>query len=156
MSSVDFTVKGIPELVKALDGLPLAIKNDALRKAIPQAGEMVRSAIASAVPTGPYSRGRLRASIVFYATQVGGVPSGVVIPNRKRGRAVGHHAHLVEYGTAPHQASYYRHPYQHPGTAPQPFWHPAVDATEGRAIDAMMAIATAEIADYWARQGGAS
>ncbi|OJY34644.1 MAG: hypothetical protein BGP11_08490 [Rhodobacterales bacterium 65-51] len=44
------------------------------------------------------------------------------------------HAHLVEFGTAPHINGGKFAGSQHPGTAPQPFVRPAWDATQGRAL----------------------
>lgn len=45
------------------------------------------------------------------------------------------HAHLVEFGTAPHINKGMFAGSKHPGTAPQPFARPAWDATSGTALD---------------------
>lgn len=63
----------------------------------------------------------------------------------------GHHAHLLEYGTAPHIikakaaggllhfAGTYVTEVQHPGIAAQPFMRPAFDQTNGQVVDSIKA-----------------
>lgn len=151
MSDLRFRVDGIPELQAAFAGLPLAIQNDAMRKAIPVAGAMIRDAIKAAAPVG--RTGNLRDSIEFRATQIGGMPSGVVVPNRRRGGG-GHHAHLVEFGTAPHPGFYFGRPCSHPGARARAFWNPAVDATADAAVSTIIQQVDTIVSAYWAGLGG--
>lgn len=66
---------------------------------------------------------------------------GISIGPRRGNGYKGHHAHLLEYGVAPHVirakaeggllhfAGTYTHEVQHPGIAAQPFMRPAADST---------------------------
>ncbi len=71
---------------------------------------------------------------------------GRVIVGSKLGQYVGAHAHLVEFGTAPHEITVseekrsladptrkilFGRTVQHPGTRPQPFMRPAFDENVG-------------------------
>jgi HK97 gp10 family phage protein len=150
MSVAAFSVDGIPELASVLAGLPAVVRDDAMRKAIPPAGEMVRAAIAAAAPV---RTGKLRGSITFFATQIGGAPSGLVKPDRRRGKG-GSHAHLVEFGTAAHAGKYYGRTSQHPGTRARPFFQSTVDAVADSAAETMIRVVADEISTYWDRQGG--
>lgn len=151
--SARLTVEGNEELELALKGLPHDIRRTILADAIRPEGEAMRAAIEAAVPSGPYSTGRLKGSIVFRETQIGGEPSGVVVPNRKKGGG-GKHAHLVEHGAAPHAGKYYGRPSQHPGAPAQPFFQKTVDALQEGALDRMEQAVSARIDSYWESQGG--
>lgn len=144
--SARLTVEGIADLDEALKGLPDDVRRSILADAIRSAGEMVRSAIAGRATFGRYSTGKLRDSIVFRETQIGGEPSGVIVPNRKKGGG-GRHAHLVEFPTSSHGG--------HPGTRGQPFFEPAVDSTQDAAMDLMERAVSDRIGAYWDSQGGA-
>lgn len=63
-----------------------------------------------------------------------------------------YHAHLVEFGTAPHINRGKFSGSKHPGTAAQPFVRPAWDATSGNALDLMGDALRAEIMKAAARQ----
>lgn len=66
---------------------------------------------------------------------------GITVGPRRGNGFKGHHAHLLEYGTAPHIirakaadgllkfAGTYAKEVHHPGIAPQPFMRPAADST---------------------------
>jgi len=151
MGSVEFTVEGMEELKKALDGIPGHIRRDAMKAAIPPAGEIVREAVANKAPV---ASGRLKGSIVFRATQIAGEASGVVVPNRKKGGG-GRHAHLVERGTKPHDAKYFGRPAKHPGQAAQPFFWSAAESVSDRAKGVMVASVSESLDRYWTAQGGA-
>lgn len=62
------------------------------------------------------------------------------------------HAHLVEFGTAPHINGGRFKGTKHPGTAPKPFARPAWDATSGTALDLIGDELQAEIMKAAARQ----
>lgn len=63
-----------------------------------------------------------------------------------------YHAHLVEFGTAPHINGGRFAGSQHPGTSPQPFARPAWDATSGTALDLIGDTLREEIMKAAARQ----
>lgn len=63
-----------------------------------------------------------------------------------------YHAHLVEFGTAPHINGGRFAGTKHPGTAPQPFARPAWDATSGTALDLIGDELAVEIMKTAARQ----
>lgn len=63
-----------------------------------------------------------------------------------------YHAHLVEFGTAPHINGGRFSGSKHPGTKPQPFMRPAWDATSGTALDMIGDELRAEIMKAAARQ----
>jgi HK97 gp10 family phage protein len=72
---------------------------------------------------------------------------GISVGPRRGNGFKGHHAHLLEYGVAPHVirakaeggllhfAGTYTHEVQHPGIAAQPFMRPAADETLGQVIE---------------------
>lgn len=62
------------------------------------------------------------------------------------------HAHLVEFGTAPHINGGLFAGSQHPGTAPRPFARPAWDANKDAALQKIAAELAAEINKAAARQ----
>lgn len=62
------------------------------------------------------------------------------------------HAHLVEFGTAPHINGGRFAGSQHPGTAPRPFARPAWDANKDAALQNIAAELAAEINKAAARQ----
>ena len=72
---------------------------------------------------------------------------------RRRGGG-GRHAHLVEFDTKAHASKYYGNPSKHPGTKGQPFFQPAVDATEDQAMELMERSIGEQLEAYWNRQGG--
>lgn len=147
MSTAGVTVKlkGDAEIEKALAGLPSHIQQYALGKAVSSAIEIVADAIRQRANFGPYSTGKLKQSIEARLTQIGGEPSGVVIPSRKRG-AVGYRAHLAEFGTSPHGG--------HPGTSAQPFFEPGLEASQDYARDAALGAIGDTGAAYWSTKGG--
>ncbi|XQZ45688.1 HK97 gp10 family phage protein [Paracoccus yeei] len=62
------------------------------------------------------------------------------------------HAHLVEFGTAPHKNAGLFAGSQHPGTAPQPFARPAWDANKDEALQIIATELRAQIDKAVARQ----
>lgn len=63
-----------------------------------------------------------------------------------------YHAHLVEFGAAPHINGGRFAGSKHPGTAPQPFARPAWDATSGTALDLIGDVLREEIMKAVGRQ----
>lgn len=149
--STRLTLEGMDELESALNSLPSTVRRTIMADAIRPAAELVRAAVEARAPRG--ATGKLAKSIVTRETQVNGEPSAVVVPNRKRGGG-GAHAHLVEYGTAPHEGKYYGRPSQHPGTSANPFWEPAVNATEPAAMDLMERAVGERLESEFNKSGG--
>jgi len=154
MSDVDFTLDGQPDIQRALEGLPDHLRRTSLAEAIAKAGALVAAGIRDRAHFGEYSTGALARSIEFRATQIGGEPSGIVVPNRTKGkgRAVGYHGNFVEYGTQPHMEPWRqggRPVIPHPGMQPEPFFWPGVDATSEAALDAMESTCGVDVQSAW-------
>lgn len=140
MGGLKIDIEDLPEIKAAFEALPAHVRKNAMAEALEPASAIIRDAIVSRANFGRYSTGALKASIESRMTRIAGDPSAVVVPSRKR-RAGGHHAHLVEFGTAPHGG--------HPGTRPQPFFVPGIEASEARALDVMEKILLDAIAAHW-------
>jgi HK97 gp10 family phage protein len=135
--------KGFDDLDAVLAGLgpklgPQAV-NKVLNKAAKPLVKRAKDLSSNADVTGETTR-----SIgVLNNRKQGGISIG---PRRGNGYK-GHHAHLLEYGVAPHVirakaaggllhfAGTYTHEVQHPGIAAQPFMRPAADATLPEVIE---------------------
>lgn len=134
MSDGGAKINGLAELMAALDQLPQKLARNVLRGAF-RAGAKVMAADAQA--SVPVRSGLLRDSIRVTTRVKGGRVTGTVRAGSKGGKArkVARHAHLVEFGTAPHviQAQPGRalavgvSKVQHPGARPTPFMRPALD-----------------------------
>ncbi|WP_112312253.1 HK97-gp10 family putative phage morphogenesis protein [Pseudogemmobacter bohemicus] len=130
-----FEMDGWEDLNKALEGLEkLSTQKAALRKALAKAAQPMADDARSRAPKGP--TGNLQNSITV---------SGKL--NKSQTRAAkgdkvkhevnlyvgpswpkGAHAHLVEFGTAPHKNKGKFAGSDHPGTSPKPFMRPAFEA----------------------------
>lgn len=139
----DFEIKGMAELHKALQELPVNIERNVLRGGLRAAGKVIADA---ARAQAPVHDGDLKKSIrVSMRTRS---KAGWVNANVKAGDKVAYYAHMVEFGTARHWirpknrkslffAGLARQAVEHPGARPRPFMRPAFDAKAQTAIETM-------------------
>lgn len=139
----DFEIKGMAELHKALQELPVNIERNVLRGGLRAAGKVIADA---ARAQAPVHDGDLKKSIrVSMRTRS---KAGWVNANVKAGDKVAYYAHMVEFGTARHWirpknrkslffAGLARQAVEHPGARPRPFMRPAFDAKAQIAIETM-------------------
>ena len=134
-------VKGLADLNKFLQQLPVKIEQSVLRGALRAGANVV---MAEAKANVPVESGQLRDGLkVSTSSRRGRVTAKV--------KATGKHAHIapwLEYGTAAHKITakgkgmffggLFVKGVQHPGSRPKPFMRPALD---GRAQDAVSAAA---------------
>lgn len=139
MASQLVKFQGIPEINQVLDALPKRVGGKFLR------GILNKNAKALVVAA---KRLASNADVTGDTTKSIGVLQGkgsernasVTVGPRRGSGFKGHTAHLQEYGTAPHRITAkpgkllawngkFATSVMHPGTAPQPFMRPAVDAT---------------------------
>lgn len=153
--SAHLTLDGLPSVEAAFEGVPGAVRRDIMRVALRPAAELIKTAIQGRAHFGPHSRGDrgVKGSIKIQETQIGGEPSVLLKPDARKGGG-GRHAHLVEFDTKAHASKYYGNPSKHPGTKGQPFFQPAVDATEDQAMELMERSIGEQLEAYWNRQGG--
>ncbi|MDO7851396.1 HK97-gp10 family putative phage morphogenesis protein [Hymenobacter convexus] len=138
-------IKGIEGLDQVLAGFDdkfgAQVLDKMLRKA---AGPMVREA--KRLSSNADVTGETTKSIGIVANRKAG---SITIGPRRGNGYKGYHAHLLEYGTAPHLikakaaagllhwAGGAAHQVQHPGSAAQPFMRPAFDATGTGMVDSI-------------------
>ncbi|MDV2503084.1 MAG: HK97 gp10 family phage protein [bacterium] len=136
--TIKFDVKGDRKLMKALDRLPKAVGRRIVPAAVLFGGRHLAREMKSRVADGP--TGNLGESIVAEIVSRSGLRVLVQVgASTTKGRK-GFHAHLVEYGTEPHQTvvdtkqvlaaedgSIFGRVAEHPGSAPKPFARPAWD-----------------------------
>ena len=140
MAERNIHFKGMSDLSKFLDTLAPKLQANVLRAALSQGAKIVRDAAVTNCPVGPPGRenariyggyaGALRDSI-RYGSQVRMRKGKVVAYIRAGGHARGkvadtYYAKFVEYGTMPHG--------NHPGTSPNPYMRPALDAESEHAL----------------------
>ena len=131
------TFQGIDELGQVLDGLPGKFGDQVVDKILRKAaGPMVREA--KALSSNADVTGDTTKSIGIIANRR---RNSITIGPRRGNGFKGYHAHLLEYGTAPHLikakaaggllvwAGGAATQVQHPGSAAQPFMRPAFDST---------------------------
>lgn len=137
----DFKID-IDHAKKAIRDLPMTVGVNVYRRGLAGGARIVRDAARAKVPV---RYGKLRRAIQVGTTKsskrVNGVPAEVVAyANVKKGKPKGarYYAHLVEFGTAPHdQPNRKRGPRHHPGSKAQPFMRPAFDETKERVVKAV-------------------
>jgi len=143
-SGIDF--QGIEELGQVLDGLPGRfgdqVVDKILRKAAQPLIQAAKQNSSHADVTGDTTK-----SIGIIANRKA---NSITVGPRRGGPFKGWHAHILEYGAAPHTirakpgqvlvwnggAAYQ---VEHPGIAAQPFMRPAYDATKGAVVDSIKA-----------------
>lgn len=139
----DEHIRGGRELAQFLGALPVKLEKNIMRSAS-RAGANVFKAEAKL--TVAVDEGALRDSIRVSVK----VKRGVIVASVKAGGKKAPHAHLVEFGTAPHKiepanagalaiAGQPVRSVDHPGAKPSPFMRPALDAKSSEAVEAVAA-----------------
>lgn len=153
-------VKGLSDLQKFLDQLPVKMEKNVMRGAMRAGMKHVETQAKSNAPVGkPNSvnarlyggyAGALRDSIRLGTSARGGKVTAYVRAGgkNKRSRADVFYAHFVEFGTRAHTiaakgkgwlafAGVFVKKVSHPGTAPKPFMRPALDSQATTALNTM-------------------
>jgi HK97 gp10 family phage protein len=140
----DVTIKGGADLAKALAEFPVKLEAQVMQSALRGGANVIAARARSLVPV---NTGELRKSIKVRARKnkrTGFVNVYLAAGGRRKGDPF--YAHMVEFGTAPHEirpkgkrsllvAGLLREVVQHPGAAPRPFLRPAFDSESQRAVD---------------------
>ena len=158
----DMKVAGRREIGRRLRALPAAVRVPVQKAVTDGAGEIARMQRNLA----PVKSGKLRDSA-----------STSRLPGRRRrrtrsraadgttrefealvtaGNAEVRYAHLVEYGTAPHEAGGQMEGARHPGTAAQPFFWPGYRLTRARVRSKVKRTITKAIKTAWGSGAGGS
>ena len=140
MTTNSITLDGIAEVLKKLDSLDKAVTKDINGTALFAASTVIKKEIESRAPK---KRGQLAKSIKRKREHVNTLVREVIIYFGRKGS----HAHLVEFGTAPHllvqkgkaviigrSGNIVRGPIMHPGSTPHPFIRPAFDSKKEQAV----------------------
>jgi HK97 gp10 family phage protein len=142
-NSSGISFKGFDDLDAVLAGLGPKLGPQTVNKVLSKAAQPLVKA-AKALSSNADVTGDTTKSIGILNNRKNG---GISIGPRRGNGYKGHHAHLLEYGVAPHVirakaadgllhfAGTYTHEVQHPGIAAQPFMRPAADATLPQVID---------------------
>lgn len=155
-------VKGLSELQKFLDDMPVKMEKNIMRSAMRAGMKHVEQQAKAYAPVakpnsvnarlyGGYA-GALRDSIRLGTTARGGRVTGYVRAGgkSKRSRADVFYAHMVEFGTRAHAIAakgkgwlafggIFAKRVNHPGTAPKPYMRPALDNKAAAALNSMAA-----------------
>jgi HK97 gp10 family phage protein len=144
------------QLLRKLAALPPAARS-AMKPALAQSADEMQGMMKRLAPVGPVSGhnkarglqpGALRDSIVQtwgggkerYSSVAGGAGADGdpdLTVTLSAGNSKVRYAHLVEFGTAPHENGGKFKGSQHPGTAAQPFFYPSYRALKKRAKNRM-------------------
>jgi HK97 gp10 family phage protein len=167
MGSAPIHVEGLKELDEMLGKLSKSMAKTVLRNALKKAGVPIRD---SAAAMAPVDRGGLSASLTVSpklkkSQKPGGFRDRTAVnvyvgPDAKRAP----HAHLVEFGTAPHTIiaglrrkratgkkvladgdMIFGKVAQHPGATAKPFMRPAFDENKEKALDILVKEIAAEL-----------
>lgn len=130
MAAQGFKIEGIEEVNRVLDALPKRVGGRFLKAILTKNARLLvneaRANASNADRTGETTR-----SIGVLQSR-GTERNQVVRVGPRRGNGYkGHTAHLLEYGTAPHET---KPGVEHPGTQPFPFMRPAVDSALPRVL----------------------
>lgn len=142
----DVHVKGLRELHRMLQALPLKIERNIMRGALRAGANVILEQARTNVPVAETSdRNRER-----YGGYAGALRDSLRVGTRSRKRRVTsyvraggiktkggadvYYAHWVEYGTAPHSNGRRG---MHPGARPHPFLRPAADTKQTEAVVAV-------------------
>lgn len=140
----EVSIKGGADLAKALAEFPVKLEAQVMQSALRGGANLIAERARSLVPVATRE---LRKSIRVRARKnkrTGYVNVYIGAGGRRKGDPF--YAHLVEFGTAPHEirpkgkksllvAGVLREVVQHPGATPRPFLRPAFDSESTRAID---------------------
>ena len=142
-------VIGADRLPKALASLPVKMQRKAVRKALNFAATPIIKSARSLVPVDDGDLKRSLGKKVKVAKRPEQGATLTIGPRTKYagqtpGKRPASYAHLVEFGTAPHQIEakpvltigplQIRGVVQHPGAAPRPFLRPAFEASKSVAL----------------------
>jgi HK97 gp10 family phage protein len=142
-NSSGISFKGFDDLGDVLAGLGPKLSPPVVNKIFNQAAKPLVKRAKELSSNADVTGETTRSIGVLNNRKAGGISIG---PRRGNGYK-GHHAHLLEYGTAPHVirakaaggllhfAGTYAPEVQHPGIAAQPFMRPAADATLPQVIE---------------------
>jgi HK97 gp10 family phage protein len=131
-------VKGLAELSKFLDALPVKIEKNIMRSALRQGAKVIQQ---QAIANVPVQSGELRKSLKIGTRVRGGTVTAAV-------KTKVFYAKFVEFGTKAHFITarkkgwlsfggIFAKSVQHPGSRPRPFLRPALDAMAGAAVIAV-------------------
>lgn len=132
---------GDKEFRKVMKALPDRTTRKVMLGIFRQAGKPVRDEAKRRVPV---KEKILQRSIGFITGRKKGRSANAAVlwigpRTRKGSKYPGYHAHLIEYGTAPHRIDSsvlingtWRYIGLHPGTPPQPFMRPAIDSKKAQ------------------------
>lgn len=146
-------IRGLAELHKTLQELPVKIERNILRGGLRAGAKVMEAEAARLCPEGLPTldsvkrgarRGELKRSIRISMR----ASKSTVRATLKAGNKIAWYAHLVEFGTARHWikpknrkslfvAGLFKEVIDHPGARPKPFMRPAFDGKWRAAIDAM-------------------
>lgn len=152
---MEIEVKGLAELKKQLDALPVNIERNVMRGALRAGGNVLKKDAQSRVPTRTGAlKNSIKVRFAWRSQRYGWLRVHVTAGSKEAW-----YGHLIEYGTAsyysgsgstvggPYEirpsgakslffAGLFREQITHPGIRPQPFMRPAFDASAQAAIDA--------------------
>jgi HK97 gp10 family phage protein len=153
-------VKGLADLQKFLDRLPVKMEKNVMRSSMRQGANLIRNDAKARAPVGPPSQknrrlyggyaGALRDSIRVGTSARGGKVTAYIRAggrNKKTGAAV-FYAHFLEYGTKAHDIAAkiggwlsfggrFTKTVEHPGITARPYMRPAMDTQAQAAVQAM-------------------
>lgn len=142
MSARNEVIGGGAELDALLQTLPAKMHKNINRTALRAGAKVYLDEVKQRIPE---ASGKLKASARITTRAKGGTVSASV----KVGNAVAWYAHLVEFGTRPHEikasegamrfGGTVTRAVNHPGTRARPFMRPTADEKFGEAIDAFKA-----------------
>lgn len=118
-------IKGLDEIDRRLKALPEKLRRRAIRQALKNGTEIVRSAAERIVKRSKYAP-HLANNIATKISVTAKEAHGIVGVNTKVP-----HGHLLEFGTKPHKIG----PRQHPGGEKHPFMRPAYDSQGDASVD---------------------
>jgi HK97 gp10 family phage protein len=168
MAETDIEVKGLSEILKALDKLPVAIERKVVRAGLRHASLPMKQMLADIVPTGnPWSSwkqvkkgfkrthaGALKRSIRLRSRNKAGLPSVVVSVGDRQAW----YAHIVEGGAKPHlirrrgkKTLTLGGGIEHPGYRGRLFLKRAFEQNEREAVDTFSTFVRERIPKEWAR-----
>jgi HK97 gp10 family phage protein len=150
-SSVE--IRGLAELHKALQELPVKIERNVLRGGLRAGAKVMEAEAARLCPEGlptmdSVKRGARLGELKRSIRVTLRASKSTVRAKLSAGNKVAWYAHLVEFGTARHWikpksrkslfvAGLFKEVIDHPGARPKPFMRPAFDGKWRAAIDAM-------------------
>jgi HK97 gp10 family phage protein len=153
-------VKGLADLQKFLDRLPVKLERNVMRSSMRQGAKLIENDARARAPVGPPSQknrrlyggyaGALRDSIRVGTSARGGKVTAYIRAggrNKKSGATV-FYPHFLEYGTKAHDISAriagwlsfggrFTKAVEHPGITARPFMRPAMDTQAQASVQAM-------------------